>query len=556
MKFRVLFISVALMALTSFAFAQPNDVTFSYSSGAPLTSGGECFAGTGIPDGAAQVEVWLSGGGMLGSYPINGAATCGVAGLFSGLDYFSGAAPPKYVYCVVSHDNCTYTSGDYGPVGSGGASINYIIDQTDWTCVCEPVEEHCVNILCALDEEDVCSGEQIFAATIWTYDPMCECDQGGTYTFESDPPGAQIDLPSGDFAVDSFFDIFYRVETPVGPGTFAPGDCFELVATVVFNNPDCPDLECREYVCVDDYGFLYRYPPCDPGWIDVPIQMSIGDAYCFQVCHDVYWIPLTCQLPGPPIFWITPGCFNEGQDPCPYVDCIPGGHDDFCWDKLYCPTDGLWYLRFEYSNPYIEPVCYCVWFEAQLPVELNTFEAIPGDGEVTLNWSTATETNNDHFEIARSTSETGDFTTIRKIPGSGTKSTETNYTYVDRSVINGVTYYYQLTAVDVNGQRDVQNIVASATPTAGVVTDYALHQCYPNPFNPVTEIRYDISEAGMVKLVVFDLLGRQVASLVNTQQSIGRYAVSFDASHLATGVYLYQLQVNDFSTTKKMLYLK
>lgn len=89
-----------------------------------------------------------------------------------------------------------------------------------------------------------------------------------------------------------------------------------------------------------------------------------------------------------------------------------------------------------------------------------------------------------------------------------------------------------------------------------LVTDYVLHQCYPNPFNPVTEISYDILENGWVKLDVFDVLGRKVASLVNTQQSTGRYTVNFNASHLATGVYLYQLQVNDFSTTKKMLFLK
>ena len=60
----------------------------------------------------------------------------------------------------------------------------------------------------------------------------------------------------------------------------------------------------------------------------------------------------------------------------------------------------------------------------------------------------------------------------------------------------------------------------------------------------------------MVQLAVFDVLGRQVATLVNMEQPSGRYAVSFDASNLATGLYLYQLKVNDFTMTKKMLYLK
>ncbi|MBU1707053.1 T9SS type A sorting domain-containing protein, partial [bacterium] len=490
------------------------------------------------------------GATLLGSPIMNGGGMGMGCGFFM-LNYVAGV-PGSDWWCEIEvSPSFTYTSRYFTTV-DGPQSIAIV--QDDWSCEIGP-SEHCVNILCALDEEEVCTGEQIFSATIWTSDPACLCDEGGTVHFTSEPIGATIITPGIDFPAESFFDVFYHAETPVGPGTFGPGDCFELVATVVFNSPDCPDLECREYVCVDANGFLYRYPPCDPGVIDVPLQMSVGGAYCFHVCHDVYWIPLTCQLPGPPIFQIIPGCdgpFPQCNDP----ECVPGGPNDFCWDKLYCPTDGLWYLRFEYSNPNIEPVCYCVFFEDQLPVELNLFEAVPGDRAVTLNWSTATEMNNDHFEIARRASETGNFTIIQEVPGSGTKSTETNYTYIDRSVINEVTYYYQLTAVDINGQREVQDIMASATPTAGVVTEYALHQCYPNPFNPVTEIRYDLAEGGMVKLAVFDVLGRQVASLVSTEQSIGRYSVRFDASHLATGVYLYQLQVNDFTTTKKMLYLK
>jgi hypothetical protein len=140
MKFRVLFIAIALIAITSFAFAQPNDVTFSYYMGAPMTSGTQtCFdpAGTGIPDDAAMVEVWLVGGGMLGAFPINGLATCGQAGLFYGQNYYLGAGASDYVYCVVSHDNCTYTSSNFGPVGQGGSSVNYATSQTDWTCLCE-----------------------------------------------------------------------------------------------------------------------------------------------------------------------------------------------------------------------------------------------------------------------------------------------------------------------------------------------------------------------------------------------------------------------------------
>lgn len=157
MKFKWILMATALIALTSFAFAQPNDVTFSYYNGGggepALTSDGNCFAGTPIPDGAAQVEVWLVGGGMLGSYPMNGSSTVGGPGYFYGLDYYLGAGAADYVYCVVSLEGCTYTSDHFGPVGSGGASVNYTItcptypSNCEWSCNCgnpgcEVIEEY------------------------------------------------------------------------------------------------------------------------------------------------------------------------------------------------------------------------------------------------------------------------------------------------------------------------------------------------------------------------------------------------------------------------------
>jgi hypothetical protein len=88
------------------------------------------------------------------------------------------------------------------------------------------------------------------------------------------------------------------------------------------------------------------------------------------------------------------------------------------------------------------------------------------------------------------------------------------------------------------------------------VTDYALHSCYANPFNAITDIRYDILNTGHVRLEIFDVLGRAVALLVDKEQSSGRYSIHFNASQLPTGVYLYRLQVNEFTATKKMMMLK
>ena len=87
-------------------------------------------------------------------------------------------------------------------------------------------------------------------------------------------------------------------------------------------------------------------------------------------------------------------------------------------------------------------------------------------------------------------------------------------------------------------------------------TEYRLKQNYPNPFNPATTIAYDVANPSDVRLVVHDLLGREVAVLVDKRQAPGRYEVTFDASGLASGVYLYTLRASDFTQTKRLVLLK
>jgi len=88
------------------------------------------------------------------------------------------------------------------------------------------------------------------------------------------------------------------------------------------------------------------------------------------------------------------------------------------------------------------------------------------------------------------------------------------------------------------------------------VTSYQLKQNYPNPFNPVTTINYQIPELSFVTLKVYDVLGSEVAILVNEEKPIGRYEVEFDGSELTSGIYFYKLQAGNFIETKKMILLK
>ncbi|MBM2840095.1 MAG: Cytochrome [Bacteroidetes bacterium] len=91
---------------------------------------------------------------------------------------------------------------------------------------------------------------------------------------------------------------------------------------------------------------------------------------------------------------------------------------------------------------------------------------------------------------------------------------------------------------------------------AGVPVSYALHQNYPNPFNPTTRIEYDLPLAGHVELAIFDLVGREVVTLIDEMEQPGYKVISFGSGHLASGVYFYRLVSGPYVATKKMVILK
>jgi hypothetical protein len=94
------------------------------------------------------------------------------------------------------------------------------------------------------------------------------------------------------------------------------------------------------------------------------------------------------------------------------------------------------------------------------------------------------------------------------------------------------------------------------------VTAYSLSANYPNPFNPSTQIAYQLKDAGMVRLGVYDMLGREVAVLVNERQESGFYSATWNAGSLSSGSYIYRISVKDengksrFSETKRMMLVK
>ena len=100
------------------------------------------------------------------------------------------------------------------------------------------------------------------------------------------------------------------------------------------------------------------------------------------------------------------------------------------------------------------------------------------------------------------------------------------------------------------------DFVTGVEPIPGLPTDYELSQNYPNPFNPVTIIRYALPNTSLVQLVVYDLIGQEVTTLVNEELPPGRYETQFLGSNLPSGVYFYQLRAGTYLETKKMVLQK
>jgi hypothetical protein len=189
--------------------------------------------------------------------------------------------------------------------------------------------------------------------------------------------------------------------------------------------------------------------------------------------------------------------------------------------------------------------------DTPVPVELTSFTGIANNGAVELNWTTASETNNQMFEIQRQSSGS-EFTTIGFVNGHGTTTETQQYNYVDRTVSTGI-YSYRLKQIDFDGTYEYSDAVEVDVQAP---LEFALDQNYPNPFNPITNIRFQIAEQGLVSIKVYDLLGKEVAILVNGTVQAGHYEVSFNASSLPSGVYLYKLQSANSVEVKKMMLLK
>ncbi len=186
-----------------------------------------------------------------------------------------------------------------------------------------------------------------------------------------------------------------------------------------------------------------------------------------------------------------------------------------------------------------------------LPVELQRFSIEEHDGTARLSWRTATEYNNFGFDVERKNTHARTWETIGFVEGHGTSSTSHSYGFTDTYVPEGANSF-RLKQIDNTGMFSYSNEVEILHRPAA----YALGQNYPNPFNPSTTVTFSLPSNSYVTLKIYDVMGRDVATVVDEYLSAGRYTRLWRAPGGSSGVYYCRILAGSFTATKRLTLLR
>lgn len=206
------------------------------------------------------------------------------------------------------------------------------------------------------------------------------------------------------------------------------------------------------------------------------------------------------------------------------------------------------------------------YVDVALPVELTSFTANYFDTTVVLNWETATEINNYGFEIERSLLNNTNFSlqwsTLGFVNGHGNSNSPKKYEFTDLMPFADSSVY-RLKQIDTDGNYEYFSLLAEIgtinitdIEEESFPIEYELSQNYPNPFNPSTTINFQLPAKSYTTLKVYDILGKEVAVLINEEKAAGKYSISFDGSQLTSGVYFSRLTAGSYTSLIKMLMIK
>ncbi len=201
-------------------------------------------------------------------------------------------------------------------------------------------------------------------------------------------------------------------------------------------------------------------------------------------------------------------------------------------------------------------------FDSTVPVQLSNFSGTyVAQSRVHLAWTTLSETRNYGFEVQRRENRHSTFLTLPTgfVPGHGTTLLSHRYFFNDNNAITSSSEY-RLKIIDLDGGVEFSEGIVVNAPTSSIdvpqPTGFRLDQNFPNPFNPVTTIRFSVGTYGHTSLRVFDGLGQEVMLLLDGNQDAGEHSVQVNTQRLASGVYYYRLIAGEHSATRQFTVLK
>ena len=301
-------------------------------------------------------------------------------------------------------------------------------------------------------------------------------------------------------------------------------------------------------------GEYWRY------WMDWPFEDYGVDAVLTGHVHIYERIFRDDNHDGKDLVYFVDGLGGKGKDNVNYSDLVGGSQFQYNsnWGAMKV-IEGGDSLRFEFHSisagyPLIDSY---TLYKSPMPVELTTFTAIPiSPSSVQLKWTTATEVDDYGFEVERE-NKNSNWQDIGFVAGSGNSNSPKEYSFTDNPS-GGTKFSYRLKQIDEDGKFKYYDAI---TVNLAVSNQPQLLQNSPNPFNPSTTIKYYIPNTSDVTIKIYDILGREVNTLINQQATAGYHIVYWNGEDskgedVASGVYLYRLTAGSFSETKKMNLLK
>lgn len=276
---------------------------------------------------------------------------------------------------------------------------------------------------------------------------------------------------------------------------------------------------------------LFKTTDGGQNWISIPEVVGARKFYFFP--DPVHWLIIGFSQ----YYWTN----DYGNNWVEFTNDVPIGLVSFSASSNYlgfaAGDDGL-ILKYN-DTTYI-------------PVELISFEGRIENNKIVLTWITATELNNYGFEIQK-LFDNKNWQSIGFMSGKGTSTEKNYYSFSDPGIDRGM-HYYRLKQIDHDGSFTYSKIIAVSIENVPLY--FNLFQNYPNPFNNSTIITYQIPTDEFVSLKLFDVLGREIKTVINENKKAGYYSVSFKADDLSSGIYFYKLTAGEYNAIKKLILLK